>query len=105
MKALNFLYKIVCFIILSVVSCSVTHADNHISAPLPLQEPDAIHLPEVGEAALKVISPSVLELMLTTTKAPDPAGVTTWNFVDSNYGVTLPSPSQLTVLVNGTPAI
>src|SRR6185369_10983785 len=47
-------------------------------------------LPAVGDHALHVLSPTILELKLITTKPPDPAPVSQWDFVDSNFQLTLP---------------
>src|SRR5207237_4692947 len=50
-------------------------------------------LPKVGDYALHVLSPTVLELKLINTKQPDPAQVTQWNFVDSNFNLSPPAAS------------
>lgn len=57
-------------------------------------------MPAVGSYGLRVLSPNLLELTLITTKQPDPAGVTEWNFV-SNGNLNAPSTSQFAVTVNG----
>jgi hypothetical protein len=54
-------------------------------------------LPSVGHSQLRIISPTILELTLITTKAPDPARPTEWNFVDTNYNLTLPPASEFEV--------
>ena len=59
-------------------------------------------LPVVGEAALQVLSPTVLELSLVTTKAPKGA-VTEWDFVGPDNHLQLPPPDQFSVQVNGRP--
>ena len=41
-------------------------------------------LPQPGDATLRIVAPTVLELELVTTKAPDPAPVAQWNFVDAS---------------------
>jgi hypothetical protein len=58
-------------------------------------------LPQVGDHALRVLTPSLLELRQINTKAPDPAPVTSWNFVDKSGHATPPAPSQFTVTVGG----
>jgi hypothetical protein len=60
-------------------------------------------LPSVGSHELRILSPTVLELSLVTTKDPDPATVTTWNFVGPNYSLSLPAVSEFQVLANGSP--
>ena len=58
-------------------------------------------LPQVGDHALRVLSPTLLELRQITTKAADPAPVSSWNFVDKNGQSTAPQASQFTVTVGG----
>ncbi len=60
-----------------------------------------LQLPQPGDNGLHILSPSMLELVHINTKQPDPAAVTDWNFVDSNSNFQSPSPSQITVTVNG----
>jgi len=63
-------------------------------------------LPSVGDHALRVLTPTLLELRQISTKAPDPAPVSSWNFVDGNGHSTAPSPAQFTVTVGtGTVAV
>ena len=61
----------------------------------------ALQLPQVGDNQLHIISPSILELVSITTKQPDPATVSSWNFVNSSGVATEPSPSEFTVTVGG----
>ena len=60
-------------------------------------------LPSVGANSLHVLTPTLLELKLITTKQPDPAQVTQWNFVGANSQLTLPSTGAFTVTANGQP--
>ena len=70
-------------------------------APLGTDYPN-LALPQVGDAALRVLSPTVLELSRVTTKAADPAPVGAWDFVDSSAAASrLPAPSAFAVTVNG----
>ncbi|HZZ58093.1 MAG TPA: glycoside hydrolase family 9 protein, partial [Opitutaceae bacterium] len=64
-------------------------------------EDTALQLPQVGDSELHVISPTVLELVYITSKAPDPAPVTAWNFVNAGGVATKPAPAEFTVMVNG----
>jgi hypothetical protein len=57
-------------------------------------------LPAIGDNALHVLAPNLLELKLITTKAGDPAPVTQWNFVN-NGNFTAPPVSAFNVTVNG----
>jgi hypothetical protein len=59
-------------------------------------------VPAVGDHALRVLTPTLLELREITTKAPDPAPATSWNFVNAAGQSTAPSASQFTVTVGGT---
>ena len=43
-----------------------------------------LDLPTVGATSFRVLTPTLLELGLVTTKAADPAPITQWNFVDAN---------------------
>jgi hypothetical protein len=58
-------------------------------------------LPNVGDSALHLLTPTLLELKLINTKQPDPAPVTCWNFVDSSGNFAAPAASKFTVTVNG----
>src|SRR5260370_15172073 len=60
-----------------------------------------LSLPPVGARQMRVISPSLLELTLVTTKLPDPARPPEWDFVDANLQLHLPSPVQFRVTVAG----
>ena len=59
--------------------------------------------PVVGDNALQVISPTLLELRQLNTKAPDPAQVTSWNLVNASGQFVAPALSQFAVTVNGQP--
>jgi len=63
----------------------------------------SVQLPQVGDHTLHVLTPTLLELKLIATKQPDPAPVTKWNFVDSSFQFTPPSPGSLTVTADGQP--
>ncbi len=58
-------------------------------------------LPHVGDNAVHVLTPTLLELKLITTKQPDPAQVSQWNFVDSSSQLSLPAASAFTVTADG----
>jgi len=59
---------------------------------------DPLNIPPVGSNELRVISPTLLELVLINTKLPDPARVTCWDFIDSSNQLHLPSTQEFTVL-------
>ncbi|MES2695665.1 MAG: glycoside hydrolase family 9 protein, partial [Verrucomicrobiota bacterium] len=71
------------------------------SVPVEASAENAIaRLPQVGDHSLRILSPTVLELNRITTKEPDPAQPTSWNFV-SNGNLNLPATSEFVVTVNG----
>ncbi|HEV8543027.1 MAG TPA: glycoside hydrolase family 9 protein, partial [Verrucomicrobiae bacterium] len=71
-----------------------------ISAQQLITDVNPLALPEIGSYGLRVLSPNVLELTLITTKQPDPARVSAWDFVDGNFNATLPPVSEFAVTVN-----
>jgi len=59
-------------------------------------------LPQVGDNALHILTPTLLELELINSKEPDPAAqVTEWNFVNSNFQLSAPPPNAFAVTANG----
>ncbi len=60
-------------------------------------------LPNVGDFELRIISPSVLEITLINTKAPDPGRVSTWDFVGKDFVPNLPSAAEFAVTKDGQP--
>lgn len=73
------------------------------ASTLAAEPPPSLALPAIGAHELRVITPTVLELSFVTTKPPDPAPITEWNFVPSEGQLRLPATNQLLVLVNGAP--
>src|SRR4051794_10164445 len=71
------------------------------SADLPMDDSLSLRMPAVGDHQLRVLTPTLLELTLITTKAADPATVTQWNFVDAAGNLILPATSQFSVSANG----
>jgi hypothetical protein len=59
-------------------------------------------LPAVGDASLNILDPTLLELNLVTTKDPDPAAPSEWNFVGPNFALALPPASSFTVSVGSS---
>ena len=60
-----------------------------------------LQIPEPGDNALHILSPTVLELLLMNTKQPDPATVDSWDWVDTNGNLVLPDMSSVKIIVNG----
>src|ERR1700747_199488 len=81
-------------IIFALASClcqaTVPTGEDGFLGPLP-----------VGFSELRAISPDILELMLVTTKKPEPARVEQWDFVDERGEAHLPSNQQFTVIADG----
>jgi hypothetical protein len=72
-----------------------TRTANAITAGDYVDDTD-LQLPKVGSNLLRILSPSLLELVAITTKQPDPAQVSSWNFANA-----LPSASKFNVSING----
>jgi Glycosyl hydrolase family 9/Cellulase N-terminal ig-like domain len=62
-----------------------------------------LKMPKPGDYALKVLTPTLLELKLINTKGPAPARVTQWDWVNNNLQFTAPPASAFAVTVNGQP--
>ena len=59
-----------------------------------------LRLPKVGDHALRVLTPTLLELVRINTKQPDPADLDSWDWVnEGNFAP--PSLSSIRVIVNG----
>ena len=58
-------------------------------------------MPRPGDYQLRILSPTTLELFMVTAKDPDPAPLTSWNFIDANGNGSLPAPSSFAVSANG----
>lgn len=58
-------------------------------------------LPTVGATSLQILTPSLLELGVVTRKAPDPARVPEWDFIDSQYHFNAPAVSEFVVQAGG----
>jgi len=60
-----------------------------------------LRVPPVGLLESPVLSPSILEVDLVNTKAPDPARPASWDFVNTNYLLQLPTPVEFAATVDG----
>ncbi len=60
-----------------------------------------IQTPAVGDYALRILSPNLLELSRVNTKQPDPARVDSWDWVNDQQSFAPPNMSSINVLVNG----
>jgi Glycosyl hydrolase family 9/Cellulase N-terminal ig-like domain len=73
-----------------------------LSLPLYGEDLPSLAIPKVGENGIRCISPTIIELSLVTTKAPDPAPLQQWPFADLSGKPNLPHPKQFLVTANGT---
>jgi hypothetical protein len=64
-----------------------------------LNEETLLALTSVGAHQLRVISSNILELTLVTTKPPDPARVTQWDFVRESERLRLPAAREFAVSI------
>jgi hypothetical protein len=71
------------------------------ASPAALPNAADIQTPAIGDNALHILSPNLLELFLVNTKQPDPATVDTWNWVNGQQQFVAPNMSSVKVLVNG----
>jgi hypothetical protein len=60
-----------------------------------------VQMPKVGDNALNILSPTLLELQLINTQQQGAAGVTNWNFVNASGQLQTPAPTEFVVTVNG----
>ncbi|HWD91995.1 MAG TPA: glycoside hydrolase family 9 protein [Verrucomicrobiae bacterium] len=75
------------------------------SAPageLIISDANPLAMPPVGAHQLRILSPTLLELTLITTKKTEDSPLTQWNFADLNGKAHLPNQSEFLVLVNGS---
>jgi len=79
------------FIILIGIAWRCRAADSQLS------DSNSLYLPTAGSYQLRVITPTILELTLITTKQPDPARVEQWDFIDAKAQERLPSVSEFKV--------
>jgi hypothetical protein len=69
--------------------------------PGGLVNDNTLRLPGPGDHGLRIISPSVLELTMITTKEPDPAPLTMWNLVGPDHQFIPPAFTDFVVTVGG----
>ncbi len=67
-------------------------------------QPPAPSVRKVGENELRILTPTVLELILVNTRPTNSPSVSNWNLVSSNYQFLPPSLQEFTVMVGGQPA-
>src|SRR5207248_5525123 len=69
-------------------------------SPAGMQQEPLAHLPAVGYHELRIISTTVLELYLVTSKAPD-APPRTWDFAREDGTARLPPATAFSVTADG----
>ncbi|HEU0039694.1 MAG TPA: cellulase N-terminal Ig-like domain-containing protein, partial [Verrucomicrobiae bacterium] len=69
------------------------------SSATEFNDDSPLAMPSPGAHRLRVLSSDVLELTLITTKQPDPARPTQWDFVEADSQLRMPSPKSFIVSV------
>ena len=75
-------------LLLSMGACDAATATNPLALPTP------------GHHELRILSPTVIELFLVTTKAAQSTPITQWNFALDDGKANLPSTNAFAVLAN-----
>lgn len=83
------------FLLLSLFAQTVFAAEQIISDAAPLE------MPQPGAHELRIISPTLLELTLITTKESQNSPVKDWNFVNARHRLELPPTNHFEVLADG----
>ena len=84
-----------------ITTLGILLLQNGVAANPPISDKLPLTLPSVGSCQLRVLSPLLLELILITTKQPDPARVTLWDFVNERDQPRLPAPQEFAVTAQG----
>jgi len=74
---------------------------QHLCASAAIPSAADIQTPEIGDHALHLLSPNLLELFLVNTKQPDPGGVNLWDWVNGEQNFVSPDTSSVKVIING----
>jgi hypothetical protein len=83
------------------ICAAILFPSKPAEADLQINDNNFLQMPAVGAHGLRVISPTLLELTLVTTKDPDPARPAQWDFVGTDSRLNLPSADQFVVLAGG----
>lgn len=89
------MFQIILILVAIFLSPKSVGKDALITGDNPLE------MPVVGAHGLRILSPDLLELTLITTKAPDPAPLTRWDFVGPGAVAKLPAVDQFAVVAGG----
>src|SRR5258706_11108629 len=65
---------------------------------------EGVSLAKIGDTGMRIITPTLVEIWRINTKAPDPARVDSWDFVDENSG-TLNAPSGFQTSVGAVKSV
>ncbi|HUR47481.1 MAG TPA: glycoside hydrolase family 9 protein [Candidatus Saccharimonadales bacterium] len=82
------------YLLVALLVCSCSGRSNAEDLP-------SLALPDVGSHEVLVLTPTILELTLISTKAPDPAPVNVWDFVNGDGKAHLPEPESFQVVADG----
>jgi hypothetical protein len=103
---IRFLFCAPLLLLTAPVSCFAQAGPPQLSAAAPEQADGLdLRLPQPGQIALRVLAPAVLEVTRISAKAPDPAPVASWDFVDAAGVLHLPDPGQVVVSAAGRPIL
>lgn len=92
------LCKISLFLVLGLALAPKMSGNVAAVSALPLADANPLRMPDVGSLALKVNSPTLLELTLITTEEPGASQVARWDFVQ-NSSLQLSLANQVTVRI------
>src|SRR5580658_3863693 len=95
----NFFWRLLALGFVSLGCCCHAMADN--TGLLMNVNSKTLQMPNVGDSALNILSPTLLELQLINTEEEGAAGVTNWNFVNTSGELQTPEPTEFAVTVNG----
>jgi hypothetical protein len=82
--------------------CGVILFSQFAAVAQPMTDDNPLALPPVGAFQLRIIASNLLELTRITTKAPLPAKVNEWDFVNAAGQGQVPNASEFVVSVAGT---
>src|SRR5215831_13183017 len=76
---------------------AILFASNALAADLRLSDDEPLRLPAAGSCQLRIITPTLLELIYVTAVKQGAERPAEWDFINSQGQGQLPSPDQVTV--------
>jgi hypothetical protein len=85
------------------LASSLLYADEPSPSVVTPEQVDGLglRLPQPGQIALRILSPTLLEVTRIGIKNPDPDRIDAWDLVDATGGLHAPEPGQVLVTANG----